>query len=208
VSRIVHNSYGIVRLMNDNTLLPLLRSRTQGDLLALLYLNPGKSFSITEAALRIGVSRPGLSQEASRLSANGYVVSKTDGRSNKISANEESIIFKPLADLLTVTYGPLPVLNREFSGIEGIDFAYIFGSWAARYQGQSGPIPEDVDLLIVGTADLDQLDGAAQRAGQLLLREVNVRRVSNQAWSQGDDPFLKTVKANPVVELKLFDKKA
>ena len=30
----VHNSYGIVRIMNDNTLLPVLGSRTQGDLLA------------------------------------------------------------------------------------------------------------------------------------------------------------------------------
>jgi len=189
--------------MNDNRLLPLLRSRTQGDLLALLYLNPGKNFSITEAALRIGVSRPGLSQEASRLSENGFIVSKTDGRSNKISANEESILYKPLADLLTVTYGPLPVLNREFSGIEGIDFAYIFGSWAARYQGNAGPIPADVDLLVVGTADRDELDSAAQRAGTILLREVNVRRTSAQAWELGADPFLKTVKSNPIVQLRL-----
>jgi len=189
--------------MNDNTLLPLLRSRTQGDLLALLYLNPGKNFSITEAALRIGVSRPGLSQEASRLSENGFIVSTADGRSNKISANEESILFKPLADLLTVTYGPLPVLNREFAGIEGIDFAYIFGSWAARYQGQSGPIPADVDLLVIGTADRDELEAAAQRSGTILMREVNVRRTSAQAWVRGEDPFLKTVKSNPMVPLRL-----
>lgn len=189
--------------MNDNTLLPLLRSRTQGDLLALLYLNPGKTFSITEAALRIGVSRPGVSQEASRLSENGFIVSKTDGRSNKISANEESIIYRPLADLLTVTYGPLPVLNREFSGIDGIDFAYIFGSWAARYEGVPGPIPVDVDLLIVGAADRDLLDTAAKRAGAILQREVNVRRVSTQAWTKSEDAFLKTVRVNPIVQLTL-----
>ena len=70
-------------------------------------------------------------------------------------------IYRPLADLLTVTYGPLPVLNREFSGIDGIDFANIFGSWAARYEGVPGAIPVDVDLLVVGAADRDLLETAA-----------------------------------------------
>lgn len=120
-------------------------------------------------------------------------MSKTDGRNNKISTNEESIIYRPLADLLTVTYGPLPVLNREFSGIDGIDFAYIFGSWAARYKGVPGPIPVDVDLLVVGAADRDLLETAAQDAGAILQREVNVRRVSSQAWARSEDAFLKTV---------------
>ena len=189
--------------MNEPTLLPLLRSRTQGDLLALLYLNPGKSFSITEAALRIKVSRPGLSQEASRLALTGFILSNIDGRSNKIRANEESIFAKPLTDLLAVTYGPLPVLNREFSGINGIDFAFIFGSWAARYLGNSGPIPVDVDLLVVGIADRDELDKAAQRARTILHREVNVRRISKAIWESGDDAFVKTVRSSPLVPLML-----
>ena len=191
--------------MNEPTLLPLLRSRTQGDLLALLFLNPGKSFSITEAALRIGVSRPGLSQEASRLSETGFILSNMDGRSNKISANENSIIAKPLTDLLAVTYGPLPVLNREFSGIDGIDFAFIFGSWAARYLGNPGPIPVDVDLLVVGTADRDELEEAAQRAGTILHREVNVRRIAAQTWEKGEEAFLITVRSSPLVPLTLGD---
>lgn len=201
----VHNSYDIVRVMDDTILLPLLRSRTQGDLLALLFLNPGRSFSITEAAKRIGVSRPGLSQEARRLSDSGFILSSTDGRSNKITANENCIISKPLTDLLAVTYGPLPVLNREFSGINGIDSAYIFGSWAARYLGNTGPIPADVDVLIVGVADRDELDVAAQRAEEVLLREVNVRRISAQAWEKGEEAFLKTVRSSPLVPLSLSE---
>jgi predicted nucleotidyltransferase len=27
----------------------------------------------------------------------------------------------------------------------------VFGSWAARYRGERGPVPGDVDLLVVGT---------------------------------------------------------
>lgn len=201
----VHSSYGIVRAMNETALLPLLRSRTQGDLLALLFLNPGRSFSITEAATRIGVSRPGLSHEARRLSDSGFILSRMDGRSNKITANENCAISKPLTDLLAVTYGPLPVLDRELSGIKGIDSAFIFGSWAARYLGNTGGVPADVDVLVVGSADLDELDVAAQRAEKSLLREVNVRRISVQAWEKGDEAFLKTVRSSPLVPLSLND---
>jgi hypothetical protein len=44
----------------------LLRSRAQGDLLALLYLDPEREYSLTEAALLIGVSVKTVHTEASR----------------------------------------------------------------------------------------------------------------------------------------------
>lgn len=35
---------------------------------------------------------------------------------------------------------------------------WIYGSWAARYAQQPGPVPGDSDVLVVGTADADELD--------------------------------------------------
>jgi hypothetical protein len=43
-------------------------------------------------------------------------------------------------------------------------------SWAARYQGEAGPLPTDVDVLVVWTADLDDLDEVALSAGRLRRR--------------------------------------
>ena len=39
-----------------SSLLPLLRSQVQGDLLAVLYLHPDQEYSLTEAAKLIGAS--------------------------------------------------------------------------------------------------------------------------------------------------------
>lgn len=61
-----------------------------------------------------------------------------------------------------MTYGPRPVLTDPFADIEGVE-AFIFGSWVARYTGEPGPAPADVDVLVVGAADLDDLDKVAKR---------------------------------------------
>src|SRR6266566_2131123 len=49
-------------------LLPLLRSRVQGNLLALLYLHPDRDHSLTEAAALVGASVKTVHTEASRAS--------------------------------------------------------------------------------------------------------------------------------------------
>ena len=114
-------------------------------------------------------------------------------------------IIRPLTDLLVVTYGPLPVLTELLADVGGIAQAFIYGSWAARYRGEPGPVPIDVDVLVVGDADPDELDYAAAQAERVLRREVNVRRVRPEVWSAGEDPFLRTVRERPLVELMRVD---
>ncbi len=191
--------------MKVSQLLPILRSRTQADLLALLYLNPTKEFSVTEVARRVGSSVPGVQQEIVKLLKAGFIHDRREGNSRLVSAEKDSIIFKPLSDLLAVTHGPLPVLKCELAPIAGIEAAYIYGSWAARYSGVAGGVPNDVDVLVVGVADLDEIQSAAERAEVILQREVNVRRVSPKSWKEGEGAFLKTIKAGPLVTLDLSE---
>ncbi|MGH3518390.1 MAG: hypothetical protein ACRDQ7_13415 [Haloechinothrix sp.] len=93
------------------------------------------------------------------------------------------------------------------NGRPGIRQAFIYGSWAARYRGESGPIPADVDVLVVGTADRDELHDLAAEAQKRLSRPVNIHRVSAAWWDSPDprDPFMASVKERPLVELRLCD---
>jgi predicted nucleotidyltransferase len=184
------------------TLLPLLRSRVQGDLLALLYLHPDQEFSLTEAARLSGASVKAVHQEATRLIAGGLVADRRVGNVRLLRAVAGTPLERPLTDLLAVTYGPLPVLRDALEGVAGVAEAFIYGSWAARYHGEPGPIPHDVDVLVVGTADPDDLDDVATAAGRLLGRAVNIRRVRPAAWRRGDgDPFLVSVRSRPLVQV-------
>lgn len=184
-------------------LLPMLRSQVQGDLLALLYLHPEQEYSLTDIARIIGVSVKAVHHEASRLAASGLVSDRRHGNLRLLRAVDDSLLTRPLTDLLAVTYGPLPVLSDVLMDLPGIEEAYIFGSWAARYHGEPGPIPADIDVLVVGTPDADDLEDAAEKAQRRLRRPVNIRRVRPRTWHDADleDPFLKSVRSRPLVPL-------
>ena len=184
-------------------LLPILRSQVAGDLLALLYLHPDDEYSLTEAANAIGASLNAVHYEADKLSAGGLITTRKRGNLRLIRAVTDSPLTRPLTDLLAVTYGPLPVLGDLLTGVEGIDEAYIYGSWAARYHGEPGPTPVDVDVLVVGSADLDELDEIADEARAALRRPVNIRRIRQETWnaSHPTDPFIQSIRSRPLVTI-------
>lgn len=104
-----------------------------------------------------------------------------------------------------MTYGPLPVMTEALAAEARVERAFIYGSWAARHAGEPGPVPDDVDVLVVGTVDLDDLDDLARAAEQRLRRPVAIRRVRPQAWDDADstDPVLTSVRERPLLELPL-----
>jgi DNA-binding transcriptional ArsR family regulator len=182
-------------------LLPILRSQVAGDLLALLYLHPDDEYSLTETASAIGASLNAVHYEADKLAEGGLIKTRKRGNLRLIRAVTDSPLARPLTDLLAVTYGPFPVLNDLLEGVEGIAEAYIYGSWAARYRGEPGPIPADVDVLIVGSADPDDLEEIAEKAQVALRRPVNIRRIRPETWNASNptDPFIQSVQSRPLV---------
>lgn len=187
-------------------LLPILRSRIQGDVLALVYLNPDQEYSITDAAHRIGASVKSVHHEVSRLVESGLLADRKVGTSRLVRSAQDSLLTRPLTDLLAVTFGPLPVLTRSLAGLEGVNRAFIYGSWAARYNGEPGPVPADVDVLVIGDVDPDDVDERAREAEAVLRREVTIRRVRPATWESQEDPFVATVRGRPLVELHITPK--
>ncbi|MFD7552496.1 winged helix-turn-helix domain-containing protein [Streptomyces sp. NPDC059578] len=176
----------------------------QGELLALVLLHPEREYTITELARDVGVTPTAVLREVDRLIGGGILTDRRVGRSRLVKARTDTALYRPLSDLMSVSFGPLPVLTEALAGLEGVRQAYIYGSWAARYNGEPGPPPVDVDVVVVGAPDADALFDLAEGASTRLRREVNVHRVSAEAWeSRTDDPFLASVRERPLVQLHL-----
>ena len=174
-----------------------------GELLALLYLHPQDEYSLTEAAGAIGANLNAVHYEAAKLAEGGLIATRKRGNLRLIRAVADSVLTRPLTDLLAVTYGPLPVIADLIADVEGVTEAYIYGSWAARYRGEPGAAPADVDVLVVGTADLDDLDELAGKAQTTLHRPVNIRRIRPETWNASNptDPFIRSIKSRPLVTI-------
>jgi hypothetical protein len=163
-----------------------------------------RSCTCCSAVLAQGALRP-RARLASRLVDSGFAADRRIGNVRLVRAELDSIVARPLTDLLAVTYGPMPVLTDLLGTVGGIQHAFIYGSWAARYLGEPGPVPNDLDVLVVGTADRDELDAVAQDAQHRLLRPVSVRRVLPKAWESPEpaDAFLATVRERPLLALQV-----
>ena len=135
-------------------LLPLLRSRLQADLLTLVLLNPGKEWTLSELASRIQSTVSSAQREVARAERAGVITSRRVGNARLVTA-ARSPLTGPLTELLLRSFGPRQVLAEELAGVAGIEDAYIFGSWAARYAGQQGRPPADIDVLVIGAPDRD-----------------------------------------------------
>lgn len=183
-------------------LLPLLRSENQARILTTILLAPEREFTLTDLADRVEASLPTVTREIQRAEEAGIVDVHRVGRSKVVRANTESVLNEPLTQLLLVSFGPSVIASDELARIDGIEEAYIFGSWAARYAGHPGPSPQDLDVLVIGSPDRDAVYAAADRIERRVGRPVQVTFRSRRRWEEpGDDPFLGEVQQRPLVRI-------
>lgn len=184
-------------------LLPVFRSRLQGEVLALILGDPAVEWTAEDLARRTGQPKQTVGNEVRRLEAADLVTSRAIGRSKLLRANTANPYFAPLAQLAVMSFGPPLVIGEEFGTISDVEQLFIFGSWAARYAGEQGPAPHDVDVLVIGTPDRDEVYEASRRAEGRLGREVNATIRRADQWRAADDGFTRRVKLSPLVEIPL-----
>lgn len=184
------------------SLLPVLRSRQQGEILALLLGDPGLELSLTEIARRTGAPHPSVFREVERAERAGLVTSRKVGSVRLVRADTTSPYYAGLAEVLTRAFGVPAVLAGELAGIRGISAAFVFGSWAARHAGQRGVRPVgDIDVLVLGDPDRDALYTAVTAAERRLGRPVQIT-IRGASWLEsGSGSFHDTVTSRPMLEL-------
>jgi predicted nucleotidyltransferase len=179
---------------------PVFRSRLTAAVLALTYIGADE-YSIAELAATAKTDTGTMTREVRRLEQAGVLRSRAVGRAKLVQANHEAAFYRPLRDLVVIVLGPAEVIGQELSGLSGIEAAAIFGSWAARASGEPGPAPADIDLLVIGRPDRDDLHDAVSRARTRLGRDINTIALSADRWNAGDDPFLTELRGRPMVAL-------
>jgi len=183
-------------------LLPILRSQQQGEILALLLGDPDLELSLTEISQRTGAPHPSVHREVQRAEQVGLVTTRKIGNTRLVRANTASPYYAGLADVLTRAFGVPAILADVLRRVPGVDEAYIYGSWAARHEGQSGQRPVgDIDVLVLGDPDRDQLYEALSAAEERLGRPVQAT-VRDAGWLRsGSGSFHQSVTSRPMLKL-------
>jgi predicted nucleotidyltransferase len=182
------------------TTLPIFRSDLQARLLAAVLLNDGEPLTSRELTERTNAKPATLHRELTRLEGAGLLRHERVGNAKRYAAATDSPLHDPLRELLARTLGVEPLLEQSLSGVGGVDAAAIFGSWAAGETGEES----DIDLLVVGDVDRDELLTTVREVESRVHREIDVTAYGREEFerrrAQGSG-FLRTVLRGPLTQL-------
>jgi hypothetical protein len=172
--------------------------------LAAVLLHPDREASIADLARETGSDPGNLHSEVERLVQAGILTDRRAGRTRLLRAGDSALVA-PLSNLLLLGYGPQTAVENALSGVPGIEKAFIGGSWAARYKGEPGTFPHDVDVIVVGKPNRDDVTEAVVDALRAIGHDGQVIFRSATAWREATDAFTRTAKDGPLVELTTGD---
>jgi len=164
--------------------------------------DPEGETSLSDLSTQLHIPVASVHREIERAESAGLIRSRRVGHSRLVSANRDSPFYEPLRQLLVMAFGPPERLRSALDEIAGITAAYLFGSWAARWHGEEGHgPPADIDLLVLGDPDGDQVYAAVNEVSTELGREVQVTIRPSDWIEHGAGSFHDTVLARPLVSV-------
>jgi predicted nucleotidyltransferase/DNA-binding CsgD family transcriptional regulator len=174
---------------------------TQAQVLNLLLLGSPEGYYQREIAQRLGLTLRSVQEVLRRLVAAGIVRRRPRGRQVYYRADPDCPLLPELRGLLVKTVGLGDRLREALAPLgDRVQVAFVFGSWA---RGEQRP-GSDVDLMVLGTADMLEVAAAVQEVAAELGREINAvvftpASVAEQC-ARGE-PFLSSVLDEPKVFL-------
>ncbi len=177
-----------------------LRSKARQRLLAYYFTNPTARRHLRDLAQRLSIDPSNLSKELARLESEGLFQSEVSGRQKYFRLNREYPLFDEVRRIVAKTIGAVPLIAQALNKTDGIDEAYLYGSFARNQQDSAS----DIDVLVIGTPREQALAQAVQKLERQLGREINYTVLSPKEFVHRrarKDAFLENVWHNRHIPL-------
>lgn len=175
-------------------------SKTQQNVLALLFGQSQQSFYTNEIIRKSGGGSGAVQRELSRLVRSGLVTVKRIGSQNHYQANPDGPLFGELCSIFLKTVALVEPLKASLQPIlKQIQFAFVYGSVAKKRDTASS----DIDLMIISdTLTYAEVFPALEGVSHDLQRKIepNIYTLDELTKRIGsDNSFVKRVLEQPKV---------
>ena len=201
-NRRVYSIVSTIALMSENTMASIVlgRSKIRHRILALIMDAPDRRMHLRAIARAVGTSAGTAARELGRLEDAALVRRTREGNQVYFEARPNQPMFGQIRDIVRQVAGAPIMLRRHLIGMAGIERAVIFGSYA---QG-SLKSDSDVDLLIIGNPDRDELTDRLEMASLEISRPVNEVVMTQQEFDRRrarGDRLVESIESQPTVEV-------
>ena len=144
----------------------LITSKTRINLLLKFFLNPGTKAYLRELSVEFGESTNAVRVELNRLTEAKILKSSSLGRKIIYRANRKHSLFSDIQNVVRKFVGLDQLVEDLIKRLGSIDKAFVIGDYAKGID--SGLI----DVVLVGSVDVDTLDKFVIKTGKLISRKI------------------------------------
>ncbi|MEK7212506.1 MAG: nucleotidyltransferase domain-containing protein [Patescibacteria group bacterium] len=176
-----------------------LRSTIARKVLEHFFFNPGARHYVQELARILKTDPKNLYRKLRELEKEGMLASDFSGKQRYFSLNNNYPLLREYRRIVFRTLFEKR-LGSALEGVEGVQEAYLFGSYAAQKMNAAS----DVDLLVVGNHSSLALQRVIQSFQKEIGREINAVSMGPKeflAKRKRKDPFLKQVLSGKRIKL-------
>jgi predicted nucleotidyltransferase len=152
--------------------------RAREAVIGILFSDPDRALHVREIARRTGFSAPTVASELRSLERLGVLLSEVAGRQVHYRADRACALFGELQGIAVKTWGIRGRIAAALENLEGVQSAFIFGSFAAG----TAHARSDIDLIVIGSTDHAVLSEAASRVSSEIGRTVNAKLYRPAEW--------------------------
>ena len=178
----------------------LFSSRVRIRLLSIFLLHPDEQYHIRALASEVNAQYSAVWKELRNLEDAGLLQSEKSAGRKLFHLNPQFPIIPELRNILLKTISAGDLLRNALHGVEGVERAFIFGSFA---EGELDA-ESDLDLMIIGEVEMADVASVVDGIEQMIAREVNYILFTREEWDsrlEEGDPFANNIRNAPKVML-------
>lgn len=177
----------------------LFSSRVRVRLLTIFLLNTDSHLHASALVQKVGAHYNAVWKELAHLEKIGLLKSEIAANTKSYFLNTRFPILPELRAIILKTVGIGDTIRQALASLN-VNAAFVYGSFASGDMDRQS----DVDIMIIGEVELEQLAPIVVRLEKNLGRLVNYIVYSSEEWQEKVDakePFIANVLASPKIML-------
>lgn len=175
------------------------KSKISRDVLAFFFLHGQSALYVNELGRRLKLDSGNLARKLIQLEKDGLLRSELKGKQKYYSLNHAFPLINEYRKIAMKTWGFEYLLQRALQGVQGIEKAYIYGSYAKDKMDASS----DIDLLMIGRHQPLELQKKIAELQKKTNREINVVSLTPAEYEKKrkTDPLVKSILDHPSIPI-------
>ncbi len=166
-----------------------LKSEVTKKLLNYFFINPHESLYVNELSRKLQLDKRNLVKKIRELEKEGLLKSQKRGNLKLYSINKSYPLYKEYKKIILKTIGFEDKLKKTMKEIDGVEEAYIYGSYAKDKMD----VHSDIDLLVIGSHDVVLLQRKLNKLQKEMDREISTVNMDEREFKKrikSRDPFI------------------